>query len=49
MCVVLTVDCGFVCRVQLFWEKRLKGLRSSDVTEEVLRGMELPSGLQCEH
>lgn len=32
---------------QLFWEKRLKGLRSSDVTEEVLRGMELPSGLQC--
>ncbi|XP_048876809.1 methyl-CpG-binding domain protein 2 isoform X1 [Brienomyrus brachyistius] len=31
---------------QLFWEKRLKGLRSSDVTEEVLRSMELPKGLQ---
>lgn len=31
---------------QLFWEKRLKGLRSSD-SEESLRVMELPSGLQC--
>ncbi|XP_060718629.1 methyl-CpG-binding domain protein 2 [Tachysurus vachellii] len=31
---------------QLFWERRLKGLRSSDVTEEVLRSMELPKGLQ---
>ncbi|XP_023667399.1 methyl-CpG-binding domain protein 2 isoform X2 [Paramormyrops kingsleyae] len=31
---------------KLFWEKRLKGLRSSDVTEEVLRTMELPKGLQ---
>ncbi|TSL28291.1 Methyl-CpG-binding domain protein 2 [Bagarius yarrelli] len=31
---------------QLFWERRLKGLRSSDVTEEVLRTMELPKGLQ---
>ncbi|KAF3702369.1 Methyl-CpG-binding domain protein 2 Demethylase [Channa argus] len=31
---------------QLFWEKRLKGLRSSDVTEEVLRTMDLPKGLQ---
>uniref|UniRef100_A0A3B3BDZ3 Methyl-CpG binding domain protein 2 n=2 Tax=Oryzias melastigma TaxID=30732 RepID=A0A3B3BDZ3_ORYME len=31
---------------QLFWEKRLKGLRSSDVTEQVLRTMELPKGLQ---
>ncbi|XP_048876812.1 methyl-CpG-binding domain protein 2 isoform X2 [Brienomyrus brachyistius] len=31
---------------KLFWEKRLKGLRSSDVTEEVLRSMELPKGLQ---
>ncbi|KAM4634559.1 methyl-CpG-binding domain protein 2 isoform 1-T1 [Polymixia lowei] len=31
---------------QLFWEKRLTGLRSSDVTEEVLRTMELPKGLQ---
>ncbi|XP_029921915.1 methyl-CpG-binding domain protein 2 isoform X2 [Myripristis murdjan] len=30
---------------QLFWEKRLKGLRSSDVTEEFLRTMELPPGL----
>uniref|UniRef100_A0A8C6UWZ3 MBD domain-containing protein n=1 Tax=Neogobius melanostomus TaxID=47308 RepID=A0A8C6UWZ3_9GOBI len=26
----------------LFWEKRLKGLRSSDVTEESLRAMDLP-------
>ncbi|XP_044029801.1 methyl-CpG-binding domain protein 2 isoform X2 [Siniperca chuatsi] len=31
---------------QLFWERRLKGLRSSDVTEEVLRTMDLPKGLQ---
>uniref|UniRef100_A0A1A8IS29 Methyl-CpG binding domain protein 2 n=2 Tax=Nothobranchius TaxID=28779 RepID=A0A1A8IS29_NOTKU len=31
---------------QLFWEKRLKGLRSSDVAEQVLRTMELPKGLQ---
>uniref|UniRef100_A0AAQ5XUS8 MBD domain-containing protein n=1 Tax=Amphiprion ocellaris TaxID=80972 RepID=A0AAQ5XUS8_AMPOC len=31
---------------QLFWEKRLKGLRSSDVTEQVLRSMDLPKGLQ---
>lgn len=31
---------------QLFWEKRLKGLRSSDVSERVLRTMELPKGLQ---
>ncbi|KAI3361717.1 hypothetical protein L3Q82_001951 [Scortum barcoo] len=31
---------------QLFWERRLKGLRSSDVTEEVLRTMNLPKGLQ---
>ncbi|XP_056146644.1 methyl-CpG-binding domain protein 2 isoform X2 [Lampris incognitus] len=31
---------------QLFWERRLKGLRTSDVTEEVLRSMELPKGLQ---
>uniref|UniRef100_A0A1A8JD22 Methyl-CpG binding domain protein 2 n=1 Tax=Nothobranchius kuhntae TaxID=321403 RepID=A0A1A8JD22_NOTKU len=31
---------------KLFWEKRLKGLRSSDVAEQVLRTMELPKGLQ---
>ncbi|XP_047426156.1 methyl-CpG-binding domain protein 2 isoform X3 [Mugil cephalus] len=31
---------------QLFWEKRLKGLRSSDVTEQVLRTMRLPKGVQ---
>ncbi|KAM6985906.1 methyl-CpG-binding domain protein 2 [Aplochiton taeniatus] len=31
---------------QLFWERRLKGLRSSDITEQVLRTMELPKGLQ---
>ncbi|KAM4533296.1 methyl-CpG-binding domain protein 2 [Fundulus diaphanus] len=31
---------------QLFWEKRLKGLRSSDVTEQVLQAMDLPKGLQ---
>ncbi|XP_031681756.1 methyl-CpG-binding domain protein 2 [Oncorhynchus kisutch] len=30
---------------QLFWEKRLKGLRVSAITEEVLRSMELPKGL----
>lgn len=32
---------------QLFWEKRLKGLRSSDVTEESLRSMDLPQELHC--
>ncbi|XP_072309430.1 methyl-CpG-binding domain protein 2 [Eucyclogobius newberryi] len=32
---------------QLFWEKRLKGLRSSDVTQEPVRTFHLPSGLQC--
>ncbi|KAG9467352.1 hypothetical protein GDO78_015115 [Eleutherodactylus coqui] len=31
---------------QLFWEKRLEGLCASDVTEEVLKSMELPKGLQ---
>ncbi|XP_073333445.1 methyl-CpG-binding domain protein 2 [Pagrus major] len=31
---------------QLFWERRLKGLRSSDITEEVLRTIDLPKGLQ---
>uniref|UniRef100_A0AAQ4PM03 MBD domain-containing protein n=1 Tax=Gasterosteus aculeatus aculeatus TaxID=481459 RepID=A0AAQ4PM03_GASAC len=31
---------------QLFWERRLKGLQSSDVSEEVLRTMSLPKGLQ---
>ncbi|XP_056288148.1 methyl-CpG-binding domain protein 2 [Pseudoliparis swirei] len=31
---------------QLFWERRLKGLQPSDVTEEVLRTMDLPRGLQ---
>ncbi|XP_064163030.1 methyl-CpG-binding domain protein 2 isoform X2 [Anguilla rostrata] len=31
---------------KLFWEKRLEGLRSSDITQEVLRTMELPRGLQ---
>uniref|UniRef100_A0AAY4ABZ3 MBD domain-containing protein n=1 Tax=Denticeps clupeoides TaxID=299321 RepID=A0AAY4ABZ3_9TELE len=36
---------GVFC-FSLFWEKRLKGLRSSDVTEEVLKTMELPKGLQ---
>ncbi|XP_071011316.1 methyl-CpG-binding domain protein 2-like [Oncorhynchus clarkii lewisi] len=30
---------------QLFWEKRLKGLSASDITEVVLRSMELPKGL----
>ncbi|XP_029300678.1 methyl-CpG-binding domain protein 2 isoform X2 [Cottoperca gobio] len=31
---------------KLFWERRLKGLRPSDVTEEVLRTLDLPNGLQ---
>uniref|UniRef100_A0A8V5GUD3 Uncharacterized protein n=1 Tax=Melopsittacus undulatus TaxID=13146 RepID=A0A8V5GUD3_MELUD len=31
---------------QLFWEKRLQGLSASDVSEEILRAMELPKGLQ---
>ncbi|NP_001083787.1 methyl-CpG binding domain protein 2 S homeolog [Xenopus laevis] len=31
---------------QLFWEKRLEGLSASDVTEQVLKPMELPKGLQ---
>ncbi|XP_065518783.1 methyl-CpG-binding domain protein 2-like [Lathamus discolor] len=31
---------------QLFWEKRLQGLSASDVSEEIIRAMELPKGLQ---
>ncbi|NXL88475.1 MBD2 protein, partial [Alectura lathami] len=31
---------------QLFWEKRLQGLSASDVSEQVIRAMELPKGLQ---
>ncbi|XP_061732748.1 methyl-CpG-binding domain protein 2 isoform X1 [Nerophis ophidion] len=31
---------------QLFWERRLKGLQSSDVSEKVMRTMDLPKGLQ---
>ncbi|XP_056401014.1 methyl-CpG-binding domain protein 2 isoform X2 [Hyla sarda] len=31
---------------QLFWEKRLEGLSASDVTEQVIKSMELPKGLQ---
>ncbi|XP_075442572.1 methyl-CpG-binding domain protein 2 isoform X4 [Ascaphus truei] len=32
---------------QLFWEKRLQGLCASDVTEQIIRSMELPKGLQA--
>ncbi|XP_068856053.1 LOW QUALITY PROTEIN: methyl-CpG-binding domain protein 2-like, partial [Aphelocoma coerulescens] len=32
---------------QLFWEKRLQGLSASDVSEEILKSMELPKGLQA--
>ncbi|XP_061732750.1 methyl-CpG-binding domain protein 2 isoform X3 [Nerophis ophidion] len=31
---------------KLFWERRLKGLQSSDVSEKVMRTMDLPKGLQ---
>ncbi|XP_058880360.1 methyl-CpG-binding domain protein 2-like isoform X3 [Acipenser ruthenus] len=31
---------------KLFWEKRLQGLTASDVTEQIIRTMELPKGLQ---
>ncbi|XP_015337855.2 methyl-CpG-binding domain protein 2 [Marmota marmota marmota] len=31
---------------QLFWEKRLQGLSASDVTEQIIKTMELPKGLQ---
>ncbi|XP_078530942.1 methyl-CpG-binding domain protein 2 isoform X3 [Lissotriton helveticus] len=31
---------------KLFWEKRLQGLSASDVTEQILKTMELPKGLQ---
>ncbi|OWK01763.1 hypothetical protein Celaphus_00017803, partial [Cervus elaphus hippelaphus] len=30
----------------LFWEKRLQGLSASDVTEQIIKTMELPKGLQ---
>ncbi|XP_041465542.1 methyl-CpG-binding domain protein 2-like isoform X2 [Lytechinus variegatus] len=30
---------------QLFWEKRLQGLNACDMTEEILKSMELPDGL----
>ncbi|XP_075442581.1 methyl-CpG-binding domain protein 2 isoform X5 [Ascaphus truei] len=32
---------------KLFWEKRLQGLCASDVTEQIIRSMELPKGLQA--
>ncbi|MEJ1280130.1 methyl-CpG binding domain protein 2 [Cricetulus griseus] len=31
---------------KLFWEKRLQGLSASDVTEQIIKTMELPKGLQ---
>ncbi|NXG46328.1 MBD2 protein, partial [Psilopogon haemacephalus] len=31
---------------QLFWEKRLQGLSASDITEQIIKSMELPKGLQ---
>ncbi|XP_063280250.1 methyl-CpG-binding domain protein 2-like isoform X2 [Prinia subflava] len=31
---------------QLFWEKRLQGLSVSDVSEQIIKSMELPKGLQ---
>ncbi|KAK9408659.1 methyl-CpG-binding domain protein 2 [Crotalus adamanteus] len=31
---------------QLFWEKRLQGLSASDVSEQIIKSMELPKGLQ---
>uniref|UniRef100_K7GG18 Methyl-CpG binding domain protein 2 n=1 Tax=Pelodiscus sinensis TaxID=13735 RepID=K7GG18_PELSI len=33
-------------QVQLFWEKRLQGLSASDVSEQIIKSMELPKGLQ---
>uniref|UniRef100_A0A8B9VYR5 Methyl-CpG binding protein 2/3 C-terminal domain-containing protein n=1 Tax=Anas zonorhyncha TaxID=75864 RepID=A0A8B9VYR5_9AVES len=30
----------------LFWEKRLQGLSASDVSEQIIKSMELPKGLQ---
>ncbi|XP_031463031.1 methyl-CpG-binding domain protein 2-like [Phasianus colchicus] len=33
--------------LQLFWEKRLRGLSASDVGHEILKAMELPRGLQA--
>lgn len=35
-----------VFALQLFWEKRLQGLSASDVTEQIIKTMELPKGLQ---
>uniref|UniRef100_A0A8C4RSM6 Methyl-CpG binding domain protein 2 n=2 Tax=Erpetoichthys calabaricus TaxID=27687 RepID=A0A8C4RSM6_ERPCA len=32
---------------QLFWEKRLQGLSASDVTEQIIKTMDLPKGLQA--
>ncbi|GAB5579510.1 methyl-CpG-binding domain protein 2 [Prionailurus iriomotensis] len=32
--------------IDLFWEKRLQGLSASDVTEQIIKTMELPKGLQ---
>ncbi|XP_032803324.1 methyl-CpG-binding domain protein 3-like isoform X1 [Petromyzon marinus] len=31
---------------QLFWEKRLQGWSASDITEEILKSMDLPKGIQ---
>ncbi|XP_068107441.1 methyl-CpG-binding domain protein 2-like isoform X2 [Hyperolius riggenbachi] len=33
-------------QAKLFWEKRLQGLSALDITEQVIKPMELPKGLQ---
>ncbi|EMP40015.1 Methyl-CpG-binding domain protein 2, partial [Chelonia mydas] len=33
-------------KTTLFWEKRLQGLSASDVSEQIIKSMELPKGLQ---
>ncbi len=34
---------------QLFWEKKLSGLNTYDIAEELVKTMDLPKGLQGEH
>ena len=35
-----------ICLLQLFWEKRLRGLRACDSNEELMQSLELPKAIQ---
>lgn len=43
--VILTL---FYLNLQLFWERKLSGLNTFDIAEELVKTMDLPKGLQSE-